>query len=204
MKNNLAKATILAILGLIIWVVLVNVAKPKIQTNTQVAPVTVEQLQMEDREVVATGVSQDEQKRIVSFVDIFERAISQRDSEKVLSFFSAPETDEEQEDLDFILWKDVDPAGKDGGSRLFRTAGYNFSTSAHYIRNVSAQGANVRVIVDELRVIPSGGEWVGYSAKVSRLVVELRATSHGYQIAQYYHEDLVRDGVKKYEGFIAE
>lgn len=160
-------------------------------------------LLMEWREVIATGVSSEEKERIVEFIDTFERAIAQKDTDKVLSFFSEPETDEEQKELEFILGSDYARDSAKPFARLFTTAGYNFDLSAHYVRNVSAQGANRRVVIDELRVIPSGGEFVGYSAKVSRLVFELSETSHGYEIERYYHEGIDKDAVKKYEGFTA-
>ena len=197
--EKIIKPIVYALLGLLFWAVLVNVAKPKTQTDTQVTTPK-DQLLMEWQEVVSTGMSSEEKGRIVSFVDTFERAIAQRDSEKVLSFFSAPETDEEQKELDFILGSDYERSGAKSLARLFTTQGYNFSTSAHYVRSMDVQGAKVRVIVDELRIIHSGGEWVGYIANVSRLVVELRETSHGYKVARYYHDK--ENG--KYEGFIAE
>lgn len=199
MKHKLLKGTALAFIGLVCLVVLVKAAGFIKQPDTQSSTNTT-QLAMEYREIVATGVSNDEKDRIVEFVDTFERAIAQRDSEKILSFFSEPETDEEQKELDFILGSDYARNGAKSLARLFTTQGYNFFTSAHYVRNVGVQGADVRVIVDELRIIPSGGEWVGYVANVSRLIVELRETSHGYEIVRYYHDD--KDG--KYEGFTAE
>ena len=201
--EKIIKPIVYALLGLLFWAVLVNVAKPKTQTDTQVTTPK-DQLLMEWQEVVATGVSSEEKDRIVLFVDTFERAIAQRDSEKVLSFFSAPETDEEQKELDFILGSDYERNGAKSLARLFTTQGYNFSTSAHYVRNMDVQGVKVRVIVDELRIIHSGGEWVGYIANVSRLVVELRETSHGYEIMRYYHQEPTNNGDLKYDDFIAE
>lgn len=197
--KTISKGVVYALLGFLVLIMLVKVSSFVKQRDIQ-APTNTKQLSMEWQEVVATGVSSDEKDRIVEFVDTFERAIAQRDSEKVLSFFSAPETDAEQKELDFILGSDYTRDSAKPLARLFTTQGYNFSTSAHYVRNVAAQGANVRVVVDELRIIASGGEFVGYSANVSRLVVELRATSHGYEIARYYHDG--KDG--KYEGFVAE
>lgn len=194
MKNKLTIAITLALLGLLCWAVLIKVTKsvtPSTQTTSEI---------LEWREVVAEGVSSDEKDRIVAFVDTFERAITQRDSDKVLSFFSAPGTDAEQKELKFILGADLAQVGATSSARLFTTAGYNFDLVAHYVRNVSAQGADRRVLIDEMRIIPSGGEWVGTVANVSRLVVELRATSHGYEIARYHHEG--KDG--KYDGFVAE
>lgn len=197
--KKISKPIVYALLGLLVLILLVKVTsfvkQPDIQPTTNAS-----QLLMEWQEVVATGVSSDEKERIVSFIDIFEHAIAQKDTEKVLSFFSEPETSEEQKELDFILGSDYARDSAKPLARLFTTQGYNFSTSAHYVRNMGALGGNVRVIVDELRTIPSGGEWVGYSANVARLVIELRATSHGYQIVRYYHEG--KDG--KFEGFVAE
>lgn len=199
--SKVNKAIIYALLGLVVVVLLIKVVRPEKQTDTQIAQTPAKQLQMEWREVVADGISSDEKDRIVEFVDAFERAIAQRDSNKVLSFFSAPETDEEQKELNFILGSDYARDGaKSPAQRLFITTGYNYSLGAHYVRAVAAQGANRKVFVDEMRILPSGGEWVGTVANVSRLIIELRATSHGYEIAQYYHDD--KSG--KYEGFVAE
>ena len=204
--NKLTKAITYALLGLVCFVVLVKIADFVKQSDTQNTPATsISQLKMEWSEVVAEGVSSDEADLIEEFVDTFESAIAQRDSEKALSFFSAPESDEDREELEFILGEDLatesDPTPF---TRLFRTAGYNFRYGAHYVRNVSAQGANRRIVVEEMRIIPSGGEWAGTVANVSRLVVELRATSHGYQIVRYYHESEDPNSVGKYEGFVAE
>ena len=204
MKQKFSKAVIFALLGLVGFIILVKassfIKQPDVQNST-----SPDQLVMEWREVTATGVSSEEKDRIVSFVGTFERAVAQRDSDKVLSFFSAPETDEEQKELDFILWHDIDPAGKQEGSRLFRTAGYNFSQAAHYVRDVAAQDANRRVLVNEMRILHTNGEGaVGYFAQVARLVVELRETPHGYEITQYYHENAPQNRVRKYEGFVAE
>jgi len=204
--SKITKAIIYALLGLVGLVVLVKIVDFIKQPDTQNIPVTnTSQLKMEWRDIVAEGVSRDEADRIEEFIDTFESAISQRDSDKALSFFSAPESEDEQGELEFLLGEDLatksDPTPF---TRLFRTAGYNFRYGAHYVRNVSAQGANRRVLVDEMRIIPSGGEWAGTVANVSRLVVELRTTSHGYQIARYYHESENPDSVGKYEGFVAE
>lgn len=173
-----------------------------IKTNQAITN-TSNEIQLKAEEVVVNGISNEDKELIVTFIDTFERAIAQRDSDKVLSFFSKPETDKEREDLDFILGSDYARDSAKPLARLFTTAGYNFDLSAHYVRSVSAQGANTQVIIDELRIIPSGGEFVGYVAKVSRLVVELRESSHGYEIVSYYHEDIDKDAVKKYEGFTA-
>lgn len=196
------KGIIFAILGLVVWIALVKVANPEEKIDNlvvQTPAVTSKQLQMEWSEISSEGVSSDEKDRLVEFVDTFESAIVQHDSDKVLSFFSEPETDEERQELNFILGSDYARDGAKPLARLFTTAGYNYSLSAHYVRSVSAQGANRRVLVDEMRIIRSSGEWAGTVANVSRLVIELRETSHGYQITRYYH-----DGEKgKYSGFIA-
>lgn len=168
----------------------------------QAAPVA--QLSMEWKEVTASGVNSEEKVRIISYVDTFEQSMAQRDADKVLSFFSAPENDEEHKELDFIRSSDIVRDAAKSSARLFSTAGYNYILSAHYLRAVAAQGANIRVLVDELRVIPSGGEWAGYTAQVAHLVIELRETPHGYQIVRYYHENASENTARKYEGFIAQ
>ena len=204
MKHKYSKAVVFALLGLVGFILLSKAGTFVKQPDTQ-SSTNQDQLLMEWQGVVATGVSSDEKNLIVEFIDTFEHAVAQRDSDKALSFFSAPETDEERQELDFILGSDYARDGAKPLARLFTTAGYNFSLAAHYVRAVTAQGANTRVLVDEMRIIPSGGEWVGYIANVSRLVVELRETSHGYEITQYYHEKPLSERERsKYEGFIAD
>lgn len=204
MKYNLGKAVIFGLFGLVGFILLVKTIGFSKQPDTQ-SSTNPDQLLMEWQEVVATGVSNDEKDRIIEFVSTFERSIAQRDTEKVLSFFSAPETEEEQKELNFILGSDYARDGAKPLARLFTTAGYNYSLASHYVRSVAAQDGHIRVLVDEMRVIPSGGEWVGYLANVSRLIVELRETSHGYEIVEYYHEKPLSERERsKYEGFIAE
>lgn len=199
-SNKLTIAIVFAVLGLFCWIFLSQITKSPTSSQEQTA-IRTKQLQLKWQEVVAEGVSSEEKDRIVAFVDTFERAIAELDSDKTLSFFSEPATDEERQELDFILGSDIArDTAKPTATRLFATSGYNYSLAAHYVRNVSAQGANRRVVIDEMRIIPSGGEFVGTVANVSRLIVELRATSHGYEIARYYHEG--KEG--KYEGFVAE
>lgn len=200
--KGISKTVLFALLGLIVWIVISRIVAVTSQPASQ-PPAETAQLQLEWQEVVATGVSSEEKDRIVEFVDTFERAIAEHDSDKVVSFFSEPKTDEERQELDFILGSDYARDSAKPLPRLFSTAGYNFDLVAHYIREVSAQDANRRVVIDEMRAIPSGGEFVGTVANLARLVVELRATSHGYQISQYYHENVEEKGFKKYEGFIA-
>ena len=204
MKHKLLKGAFLAIIGLVCFVILVKITgfikQPDVQNSTNP-----DQLLMEWQEVVATGVSSEEKDRIIEFVDTFERAIAQHDTDKVLSFFSAPETDEERQELDFILGSVYARDGAKPLARLFTTAGYNFSLAAHYVRAVAAQDASTRVLVDEMRILHTNGEGsVGYFAQVAHLVVELRETSHGYEIVKYYHENPFQNRVRKYEGFVAE
>lgn len=165
------------------------------QTNTN------KEIVLEAQEISASGISSDEQTRIVAFTNTFELALQQRDVKKVMSFFSTPETKEEQSELDSIIGKDLARVGvSNPTTRLFTTQGRNFSVAAYYPRSVSRQGARVRVIVDELRIIPSGGEFVGYIAKVARMTLELDQTAHEYKIAQYYFTDNTNHRAAKYDG----
>lgn len=156
---------------------------------------------LEAQGVSASGVSDEEQTQIVAFTETFEQALQERNSEKTMSFFSPPETKGEQSELDSIAGADLARVGvSNPTTRLFTTQGRNFSVDAHYVRSVSRQGAQVRVIVDELRIIASGGEFVGYIAKVARLALILDKTSHGYNIAQYYFTDNANHHAAKYDG----
>lgn len=181
--------------GSVGWLVAHRVTSQPQQVNT------VNEIVLEGQGVSASGVSDEEQTQIVAFVDTFESALQQRDAEKVMNFFSAPATKEEQSELDSILGVDLARVGvSDPTTRLFMTQGRNFSVNAHYVRSVSRQGARVRVIVDELRIIASGGEFVGYIAKVAHLALELDQTAHGYKIAQYYFTDNTDHRAAKYDG----
>ena len=204
MKHKYSKAVVFALLGLVGFILLSKAGTFVKQPDTQ-SSTNQDQLLMEWQGVVATGVSSDEKNLIVEFIDTFERAVAQRDSDKALSFFSAPETDEERQELDFILGSDYARDGAKPLARLFTTAGYNFSLAAHYVRAVAAQDASTRVLVDEMRILHTNGEGsVGYFAQVAHLVVELRETSHGYENVKYYHENPFQNRVRKYEGFVAE
>lgn len=162
---------------------------------------TLNEIALEAQGIKVSDVSDDEQTQIVVFTDAFESALQRRDAEKVMSFFSAPETKEEQSKLDSILGADLARVGVSSPTtRLFMTQGRNFSVDAHYVRSVSRQGAQVRVIVDELRIIASGGEFVGYIAKAARMALILDKTAHGYQIAQYYFTDNPDHHAIKYDG----
>lgn len=167
--------------------------KPQIGSNKEIV--------LEAQGVSASGISDEEQTQILSFVDTFESALQQRDAEKVMSFFSPPETKEEQSELDSIIGVDLARVGvSNPTTRLFTTQGRNFSVTAHYVRSVGAQGAQVRVIVEELRIVASGGEFVGYIAKVARLALILDKTAHGYKITQYYFTDTTKHSATKYDG----
>lgn len=79
---------------------------------------------LEAQGVSTSGVSSDEQTQIVAFTDTFESALQQRDAEKVLSFFSSPETKEEQSELDSINGVDLARVGVSSPTtRLFTTQG---------------------------------------------------------------------------------
>lgn len=157
------------------------------------------EISLEYKSVISRGVSEEEQQQIEKFVETFENALKQRDAEKTLSFFSAPETKEEQSELDSIMGADLARVGVSNPTRLFTTQGRNFTVTAHYVRSMGAQGAQVRVIVEEMRIIASGGEFVGYIAKVARMALVLDKSATGYKIAQYYF-DSADHSASKYDG----
>lgn len=192
----LVAAGLLLLLGFSIgWLIAHRTTPRAQQENTQ------NEIVLEAQGVTTSGVSDNEQRQIVAFSDTFESVLEQRDAKRVMSFFSPPETKEEQLELDSILGADLARVGVSSSTtRLFATQGRNFSVDAHYVRSVSQQGAQTRVIVDELRIIASGGEFVGYIAKVARLSLILDKTAHGYKIAQYFFTDTTGHSATKYDG----
>ena len=159
------------------------------------------QLNLPYKEITVSGVDGEKQKQIEDFIATFYNHKHDRDTERLMSLFAAPTTPEEQSDLDFILGKDGKTIDKPL-SRLFSTQGYEHTTSGYFIRDISLVGGDIKVSVDELRTMYSGGEYVGYTAQVSNLMLDIAQASDGYKIARYYHKDL-QDTPDKYEGFVA-
>lgn len=156
--------------------------------------------------VAALGINKDEQEQVEKFVDTFEGYKYQKDTDKLLAMFTSPEIPEDQNDLNTILGNDYTQDNSKPFSRLFNTQGYNHSVGGHYVRSIKKDGNSIVISVDELRIFYTGlsEDFVGYSAKVVNMMIELEKNDSGYQIAKYYHaspDD--KFGTNKYEGFVA-
>ena len=117
--------------------------------------------------------------------------------------FTPPSNPQEQDDLDFIIGKDLAQANAKLQTRLFTTQGYNYTISGCYIREISQQNGVTSVLVDEMRTLYSGGESVGYTSKNVSLRLEIMQTLDGLKIVKYYHNNLKRNNLLKYDGFVA-
>lgn len=163
-----------------------------------VSPPVNTQVNLPYEQIKVSGVDSTKQKQVEDFITLFYNHKHDKVTERLMSLFAAPATPEEQSDLDFILGKD-DKTNDKPLSRLFSTQGYEHTTSGYFIRDISLVGGDIKVSVDELRTFYSGGEYVGYTANVSSLIIELTSTSHSWKIARYYHKGTSG----KYEGFTA-
>jgi hypothetical protein len=158
---------------------------------------------LEFRPVETVGITEHEQKKIEEFVDTFEGYKWQKDPDRLLEMFTSPESKEDQDTLDSILGKDYTFGNKKPLSRLFSTQGYNHSVGGHYIRSIKKDGNSIVITVDELRIFYTGlsEDFVGYSAEVVNMVIELKENGSGYQIVKYYHAQPDDNLGSKYEGF---
>ena len=172
------------------------------QTETKVQ----EEVLLEDKPIIYDRVSESESKLIEAFVNEFEGYKFQKDSDKLLEMFTPPESKEKQDILDSILGKDYAMDNEKQLSRLFSTQGYNHLVGGHYVRSIKKDGSLIVVAVDELRIFYIGlsEDFMGYSAKVVNMVIELKENDSGYQIDRYYHTNSDdKFGSNKYEGFAA-
>lgn len=160
---------------------------------------------LEFRPVAALGINEDEKEQIEKLVDTFERYKYQKNADKLLAMFTLPETPEDQNDLNTLLGKDYVQGSSKPLSRLFSTQGYNHSVGGHYVRSIKRDGNSTLIEVDELRIFYTGlsEDFVGYSAKVVKMMIELEKNNSWYQIVKYYHVQPDDKFGSKYEGFIA-
>lgn len=178
---------------------------PNIQSYRKNSNTVQSETLLEFKPVETKGITEDEQKKIEEFIDTFEGYKFQKDPDKLLEMFSPSESREEQDVLDFILGKDYAFGNKKPLSRLFSTQGYNHSIGGHYIRSIKKDGNPIVVEIDELRIFYTGlsEDFVGYSAEVVNMIIELEKNNGEYQIVKYYHAQPDDNLGSKYEGFTA-
>ncbi len=162
-------------------------------------PVNNTQVNLPDEQIKVTGIDSTKQKQIEDFVDKFYEYQYEREIDKLLTLFTPPVNKEEQDELDSLLGKDYATGDEKTLPRLFSTQGLSFRVPARYIRTISAQSGAITVLVDEMRVMYSGMEYVGYTAQVSKFTLDLVDTNNGLKLESYYHNN--KQG--KYEGFSA-
>lgn len=160
---------------------------------------------LEYKPVEAMGITEVEQKKIEKLVETFEGYKFQKDSDRLLEMFTPPESKKDWDTLNFILGKDYVRGSTKPPSRLFSTQGYNHSVGGHYVRSMKKDGNSIVVEIDELRIFYTGlsEDFVGYSAEVVKMMIELKEDDNGYQIVKYYHSQPDDKFGSKYEGFIA-
>lgn len=163
------------------------------------SPVNNTQVNLLDEQIKVTGIDNTKQKQIEDFLDKFYEYQYEREIDKLLALFTPPANKQEQDSLDSLLGKDYAAGDEKPLPRLFNTQGYSFRVPARYIRTMTAQNSTITVLVDEMRVMYSGMEYVGYTAQVSKLTLDLVDSNNGLQLESYYHNN--EQG--KYEGFSA-
>lgn len=168
------------------------------KNTTRVSPPASIQVSLPYEQIKLSGIDSTKQKQVEDFVDLFYNHKQLKDIDKLLGLFTQPKTTEEQDDLDFVLGKDIENDPKPL-SRLFSTQGYRHTTSGYFIRDISLVGGDIKVSVDELRTFYSGGEYVGFTAQVAKLTFDLVDINEGLKVKSYYH----RNAQGKYEGFTA-
>lgn len=168
-------------------------------SNYSPSPATPE-LNLSYRQIVTISVNGDQQKQIEDFIEQFEELLIKRDP-AVLDHFTPPANKQERDDLDFITGKDL-PADNNGKvlPRLFTTQGFSNRTVGYYVREIHKEDSGIKVVEDEMRVSYSGGEYVGYTAKISSLIFEITEANGVYKVVKYYHNS--QNGIlkEKYDG----
>jgi len=168
------------------------------KTTTPIpSPVSNTQVNLQNEQIKVTGIDSTKQKQIEDFADKFYEYQQQREIDKLLALFTPPADKQEQDELDSLLGKDYATGDEKPLPRLFSTQGLSYRVPARYIRTISAQNSAITVLVDEMRVMYSGMEYVGYTAQITKLTLDLVDTNEGLKISNYYHKDVQG----KYEGF---
>lgn len=172
------------------------------KNSTRIVPTTNTQLNLSYEQVKASGVDSAQQKQIEDFVATFYDYLYEKDITKLLALFTPATTKEEQNDLDFLLGKDYAVGTDKPLPRLFSTQGYNYNVGGYYIRDITHHNDTTAVLIDEMRVIYSGGEYVGWSANIANLTLKINQNKSELKIVKYYHQQ-PNTKANKYNGFEA-
>ncbi|OGG13792.1 hypothetical protein A2773_01560 [Candidatus Gottesmanbacteria bacterium RIFCSPHIGHO2_01_FULL_39_10] len=150
--------------------------------STRIFPTTnITQLNLPYEQIEISGIDNIQQKQTEDFINKFYEYQQQKEIDKVLALFTPPANKQEQDDLNFLLG----------------TPKYNYTLGGYYIRGMERHNDTTTVLVDEMRVIYSGGEYVGFSANIANLTLETTQTQNGVKIVSYKHNSKAG----KYEGF---
>lgn len=152
--------------------------------------------------ITTKNIKVQEQKQIKDFVATFYGYLYEKDVTKLLALFTPPSNKQEQDDLDFILGEDLARISAKLQTRLFTTQGYNYNVGGYYIRNIARHNDVTTVLVDEMRTMYSGSEYVGFITNVTNIIFEINQSKSGQKIVKYYHLHTNSD-VLKYKGFEA-
>jgi hypothetical protein len=159
-----------------------NISNNKLSTPTN-------EISINYLETVVNGATESEEKNIESFIDGFEK-YEYRDADKVLASFVAPESKEEQEEVDGFLGKDVPlKANEKPIPYLWTSHSYNHTVLKHYIREINKTLDKLLIRVEELRCYNYNGEGSsGFIVNKQNLIFELKEINGEYKIQKYYHE----------------
>jgi hypothetical protein len=166
--------------------------------SARISPATnLTQLNLPYAQVEISGIDNVEQKQIEDFVSKFYEYQQQKDVGKLLALFIPPSNEQEQNDIDFLLGKDLARVSATTQTRILTSQEYNYNVNGYYIRAITRHNGTTTVLVDEMRTIYSGGEFVGYSTNIAKLTIEITSLDREPKIIAYKHSKVVG----KYEGF---
>jgi hypothetical protein len=194
-------AEIAAPLGLIFLILFTVLLTQSVVGAANKPQTTSNEINLEYKTTKVINVDEQTQKNIEAFIGTFYKYQQNREVDNLLGMFTPPSNPREQDDLDFLLGKDLARVDAKLQTRLFTTQGYNYTIGGFYIREISKQNGTTSVLVDEMRTLYSGGESVGYTSKNVSLALQIVQTPDGLKVVKYNHT--IPSNVIKYDGFIA-
>lgn len=155
--------------------------------------IQIQSLHLENSPIKTDHLNKNEQKDIENFIYDFEHFRLIKDVSNIISSFTPPASEEEQNELDFMMGKDLAMGDNKPFPRLFITQLFNNSVGAAVIKEISRPENKIIVLVDELRITYSGltvpPDTIGYTTTVETVVLELVKTNEGYKIDKYHRQN---------------
>ena len=116
--------------------------------------------------LLKTDLNDQEKEMVLSKIRTFEELQAKRDGKAVLAMFTDPKSDKEQQELGFILGKDISYV------RLYATAGFEYSLNWYYVTEINLDSNFYTVKLKELRTFYDNSSG-NYLASTLNLTVKL-------------------------------